>query len=525
MTRPESRSQTDSVTTPKATPTCRLRRLALRAAVCCTALLAVGAGATTTAASSNDVLIQFRDSEALSTMSSRLQSSGAKIESLGGRNWVHVKFGNPELRDMSMNALRANPDVLHVQPNYKLHLLEDYRATDPAVRARVAQAIKARDNGGVHTVGHPYPDNPPFLQHGPTSAGPDPDYNHQWGVIDIGASNAWKSAKGDGIVVAVIDTGVDYTHEDLVDNLWHNPGEMGKDASGKDKSSNGIDDDANGFVDDVIGWDFASNDNKPYDYSVDPMDLLNGGGNPGHGTHCAGNVAAVGNNGVGISGVAPEAKIMAVRFLNDKGEGDTATAVKAVNYAVMMGAKVLSNSWGGEGDDPSEAAANQALKDAISNAQAKNVLFVAAAGNGHQGVGYDNDTDPKPGVPASYDNANIVSVAAVDKTDQLGAFSNWGKRTVHIAAPGVMVFSTTVGSHYSDLVLDLPEYGIQAGWDGTSMATPHVAGAAALYWSNHPTATWSDVKTALINSAKAIPAMADKCVSNGKLDVEKLMMQ
>jgi subtilisin family serine protease len=340
-------------------------------------------------------------------------------------------------------------------------------------------------------------------------------------MIDIGASNTWKIARGKPIVVAVIDTGVDYTHQDLIDNLWRNAGEMGRDAQGRDKSTNGIDDDGNGYIDDVMGWDFVSNDNKPYDLSGSPIEIITKGANPGHGTHCAGNVAARGDNGRGISGVAPEAIIMPLRFLSEKGEGDTAGAVKAIQYAVKNGAKVLSNSWGSEGEDPSEGAANQALKDVITEAMNSGVLFIAAAGNGHQGVGYDNDTDAKPGVPASYSIDNIISVAAIDAKDQLGSFSNWGRRTVHIGAPGVAVFSTTVGSKYSDTVVDM--LGIKATWDGTSMATPHVAGAAALYWSKHPNATWREVKNAILDSARPISALQGKTVTGGKLNVESLM--
>jgi len=212
---------------------------------------------------------------------------------------------------------------------------------------------------------------------------------------------------------------------------------------------------------------------------------------------------------------------MALRFITEKGEGTTADAIKAIRYAVDNGAKVLSNSWGSEGEDPSEGQENQALRDAVQYALDHNVLFVAAAGNGHQGVGYNNDTDAKPGYPASYPHANIISVAAIDSHDNLGSFSNWGVKTVHIAAPGVAVFSTMVGNNYSDVVID--KYGFKATWDGTSMATPHVAGAAALYWSAHPEKNYADVKAAIIGSAKKLPQLSDKFFSGGKLDVDALL--
>lgn len=469
----------------------------------------------------SDILVKFSSEEALESFSFTSQASGVKkIENLGGGNWARVEYDSARARKAGEQNLVGDPNIVATQPNFKIRLPENYRLKDRALRERVARDLADRNN----LLGYPYPDNPPFAVKGPASGGPDPQLPNQWGMRDIGVPTAWRMGRGEGIVVAVIDTGIDYTHEDLIENLWHNPGETGLDAKGNDKSSNGIDDDGNGFVDDVVGWDFSADDNKPFDLMVNPLDLLKGG-NPGHGTHCAGNVAAAADNGRGVAGVAPKAQIMGLRFISEKGAGDTAGAIKSINYAVKMGATILSNSWGSEGEDPDEGEANQALRDTITNAMNKGVLFIAAAGNGHQGVGYDNDTDARPSYPASYDIENIVSVAALDKDDKLGAFSNWGAKTVDIGAPGVVVYSTTVGNNYSDVVLDLPDYGIKATWDGTSMATPHVAGAAALWWAKHPQATWREVKAALLKTVKPIPALAGKCVSGGKLSVEKLMAE
>jgi thermitase len=191
-----------------------------------------------------------------------------------------------------------------------------------------------------------------------------------------------------------------------------------------------------------------------------------------------------------------------------------------VKYAVDNGANVLSNSWGSSGEDPNEGQDNQALRDVIKYAQSKNVVFIAAAGNGdEQGKGYDNDSSAKPGFPASYDIDNIISVAAIDANNGLGSFSNWGVKTVDIGAPGVKVFSTISGGGYNDTVADLSQFGMGvATWDGTSMATPHVAGAAALYMSAHPGATWSQVKSALLTNSVAIPSLQGKVVSGGKLN-------
>jgi thermitase len=450
----------------------------------------------------------------------------SRIEDLGLAGWHRLEVPKSHLRSFSVNAMSKIPGVLYVQPNYKIKLLDQ-----PGIKKLRAQIAQNEENLGPYTEENcPVPgmcnavatDNPAIPAPVNPGSGNDPLFNNQWGMLDIGVSKAWNKSKGSGkVVVAIIDTGVDYTHEDLVENLWRNKGEMGTDSQGRDKATNGIDDDNNGYIDDQIGWDFVSNDNKPFDLVTSPIEMIISGGNPGHGTHCAGNVAARGFNGKGVSGVAPNVSIMALRFLSEKGAGTTAGAIQAINYALRNGARITSNSWGSEGEDSSEAAENKALRDVIQASQNQGVLFVAAAGNGHGGAGYNNDTDAKPGVPASYDNDIIVSVAALNAANQLGSFSNWGIRSVDIGAPGVKVYSTTVGNKYSDTVLDM--LGMVVTWDGTSMAAPHVAGAAALYLSTYPNAPWNQIKAALISSATPIPSMAGMAVSNGKLNVEKLI--
>lgn len=432
-----------------------------------------------------------------------LEIQGAKIEKVN-ESWVRVQA--PE--SVTLQSLTSNPAVAFAQPNYKINLLEDHSIQDPLRKAALAKMLKRRpDLRGLAKA-----DNPAIPVAPQETTGADPLFNNQWGMNDIGVADAWKVTLGSpDMIVAVIDTGVDYTHEDLLPNLWRNKKEI---------PNNNIDDDKNGYVDDEVGWDFASNDNKPYDLALDPLDILFKGGNAGHGTHCAGNVAARGNNGKGVAGVAPNVKIMSLRFITEKGQGTTADAIKAIEYAVNNGAKVMSNSWGSEGEEAGSPE-NQALRDAVQLAQDKGVLFIAAAGNGHKGVGYDNDTDKAPGYPASYDHDIIISVAALDSSDNLGSFSNWGAKTVDIGAPGVKVYSTMVDQGYSDIVID--KYGFKATWDGTSMATPHVAGAAALYWSAHPGKSWQDVKAAILGSAKKINSLANKSVSGGKLDVKELI--
>lgn len=447
---------------------------------------------------------------------------GTKIADLGVEGWAHVRVPAQAVSSFGAHSLKSLPFVIKVQPNYKIKLLENPALSNEAVRAAIAERILA--GGGFPGGEEPAPDNPEIPTNGSGGSGSDPLFNKQWGMNQMGVQTAWGMTKGNPeVVVAVIDTGVDYTHEDLVDNIWRNPGESGTDAQGRSKAANGIDDDGNGYVDDIVGWDFVSKDNKPYDLTASMMDMLLSGGNPGHGTHCAGNVAARSDNGKGIAGVAPFVRIMPLRFISEKGQGTTADAILSLKYAVQNGAKITSNSWGSEGEDPNDPESS-ALKDAINMVQNAGVLFIAAAGNGHQGVGYDNDTDAKPGIPASYPHDIIISVAAIDEAGNLGSFSNWGARTVDMGAPGVKVFSTVTSTttKYNDTVIDIPGL-ITATWDGTSMATPHVAGAAALYWSLHPEKNWRDVKAALMASVKRTNVLSGKTVSGGQLDVQNLV--
>ncbi|MAV91952.1 MAG: protease [Bdellovibrionaceae bacterium] len=473
----------------------------------------------------NDYLVKADPSavaEVISNLKERLPK-GSQVSDLGVAGWIRVQLSDTMMMTFSsVNAFSA-PGIKTFGPNRVIKLWNNWSVKSPEMRAKIMARIQ---EGGLPDLGGPVPpDNPAIPTTGSGGSGADPNYSNQWGMNQLGVKDAWAAnGKGsDQVVVAVIDTGVDYTHEDLVDNMWRNPGETGVDTNGRDKASNGVDDDGNGFVDDVVGWDFASKDNKPYDFTTSVWDMLFGGGNPGHGTHCAGNVAARADNGKGVVGVAPNVKIMAIRFLTEKGQGTTADAVEAVKYGVDNGANVLSNSWGSEGDDPNDPA-TQALKDVIQYAESHNVLFVAAAGNGHQGNGYDNDSDSRPGVPASYSNENIVSVAAIDEGANLGSFSNWGARTVDLGAPGVKVFSTMVGNKYSDTVIDIPGM-MTATWDGTSMAAPHVSGAAALYISKHPGASYKEVKSALLSSVRRTSQLSSKTVSGGQLDVRALMQR
>jgi subtilisin family serine protease len=305
----------------------------------------------------------------------------------------------------------------------------------------------------------------------------DPQYSQLWGMSSIAAPAAWNISTGSAsVVVAVIDTGVDYTHRDLAANIWTNPGEV---------AGNGIDDDHNGFVDDAHGYDFVNNDGNPMDDN-------------GHGTHVSGTIAAVANNGQGVAGVNWTSSVMALKFLDADGSGYLSDAIRAVNYATMMRTKygvnvrVMNNSWGG-------GEYSAALENAIRASSNADILFVAAAGND----GTNNDTSPQ--YPANYSPPNVISVAAVDQNDRLANFSCYGASTVDVAAPGVSIYSTVPNNRY-------------AIYSGTSMATPFVSGVAALAWAVDPTATVAEVRSAILSGADRVSALSGKVASGGVLN-------
>lgn len=302
------------------------------------------------------------------------------------------------------------------------------------------------------------------------------------------AGEAWAAGQTGSkeVYVGIIDEGVMYNHEDLINNIWTNPIEP----------VDGIDNDGNGFVDDVHGWDFAGNNNSTYDGAQDD-----------HGTHVAGTIGATGGNGTGVAGVNWNVTLITAKFLGNRG-GTTANAIKAVDYITDLktwGVNIVAtnNSWGGGGF-------SQGLFDAIERANGKDILFVAAAGNGgSDGVGDSNDTTPF--YPASYENANVISVAAITSSGAKAGFSNFGADSVDLGAPGSGIWSTLPGKKR------IPSaYG---SYSGTSMATPHVTGAAALYAATHPGATAAQIKSAILDSTVPIPSLSGKCVTGGRLNV------
>jgi len=320
----------------------------------------------------------------------------------------------------------------------------------------------------------------------------DEKYSSLWGMNNISAPTAWESETGSAdVVVAVIDTGVDYRHEDLKANMWRNFGEI---------PNNQIDDDGNGYVDDVYGYDFVNDDGDPLDDHA-------------HGTHVAGTIAAIGNNTVGVAGVSWNTRIMALKFLTGYGYGYIEDGIKAIEYAAANGAHIINASWGGGGY-------SQAMKDAID--AANEVLFVAAAGNANK------NTDDEKHYPSSYDSPNIMSVAALVSSTQMAFFSNYGPLSVDLAAPGQNITSSvpTTGCQWfpGSFGIGIIDYCHPTGYrafNGTSMAAPHVAGAAALLKAYSPNLSSLDIKQKLMGSVDKVPGLTGKILSEGSLNVAR----
>lgn len=299
----------------------------------------------------------------------------------------------------------------------------------------------------------------------------------------IGATTAWQNNKlgSSSVYVGIIDEGYMFTHSDLTLNSWLNPFDL---ADGKDN-------DGNGYIDDTRGWDFAGNDSKIYDGPGDD-----------HGTHVAGTIGAKGENGIGVAGVVWNVKLIGAKFLGSNG-GNTANAIKAIDYFNDLKSRhglnivATNNSWGGGGF-------SQSLQDAIGRANTAGILFIAAAGNSSLNI------DATASYPAAYPNDNIISVASITSAGALSSFSNYGATKVDLGAPGSNIWSTVPtksgGSGY-------------ASYNGTSMATPHVTGAAALYASLNPTASAATIKNAILNAATSTPSLKDRCNTGGRLNV------
>lgn len=377
----------------------------------------------------DELLIKFRSGISRAEISSLMNAVGAKMIHRYKLAPVHLVSLPEGTTQQAKNWLSGRDLVEYVE-------LNRFRYIDAVPNDPLAPSMWGLDNTG--------------------QTGGTPD-------ADIDAPEAWDITTGDSsLVVAVIDSGSDLTHEDLAPNLWTNPGEI---------PGNSIDDDGNGYVDDVFGWDFSRNDNDPSD------DEFACGG---HGSHTAGTIGAAGNNGIGITGISWNVKIMSLKAARTQFgifcSLSDADILEAIEYAADNGAMLSNNSYGGGGS-------NQAVEDAI---RASRRLFVAAAGND----GSNNDNSPS--YPASYPLDNIISVAATDHNDNMAGFSNFGVASVDLGAPGVNILSTVPGDGYD------------GSFSGTSMASPHVVGVAALLLADDPTLTPNELKWRLLQSTDNI---------------------
>ena len=395
--------------------------------------------------------------------------------------------------------LERDPNVLYAEPNILYH---------------AGPVITAKQPGGSGTTTAPLT----------CSACNDTIFTNDWmwgtfntsGVYDaLGgyhanqygsqADEAWANGTtgSRSIAVGVIDEGIDLNHPDLAPNIWTNPND----------TADGADNDGNGYTDDLHGWNFVDNNNQIYTPGADD-----------HGTHVAGTIGAQGGNGQFVAGINWNVQLIDAKFLDASGSGTLENALRALNYLVDLKVNhgvnlvAVNNSWGCSGS----GCYSKSMQDAINRAARANIMFIAAAGNN----GTNNDATPE--YPANYSSLtngatvgaasydNVISVAALDEYGKRPSWSDYGKHTVDIAAPGAGILSTVPGTNgdYSNAV---------ANYSGTSMATPHVTGAVALYVSTHPGATGAQIRNALLSSATATSSMNRVTVTNGRLNIAAML--
>lgn len=409
----------------------------------------------------NEILVKFKDGTDVSKKDAILAKLSGKLkekiltkmmEKQGDKNGIDLVTISGTVADAIAKA-KVLPEVEYAEPNY---IYQHFAASNDTYFT----------NGSL------------WGMYGTTSS-PANQYGSQ-------AAAAWAAGHtgSNTVYVGIIDEGYMYTHEDLAANAGTNPGEV---------AGNGKDDDGNGYVDDVYGWDFDGNNNTVFDGVGDD-----------HGTHVAGTIGGVGGNGKGVAGVCWTVKLLDAKFLGNRG-GTTANAIKAVDYFTALknaGVNIVAtnNSWGGGGF-------SQGLKDAIDRANTAGILFIAAAGNN----GTNNDVTAS--YPSNYDSPNVIAVAAITSTGALASFSQYGKTTVDLGAPGAAIWSSVPKSSKGKIISGYASY------SGTSMATPHVTGACALYAASNPGATAAQIKAAILNSTIATSSLSGKCVTGGRLNV------
>jgi thermitase len=410
--------------------------------------LALVASSCTFAANHNGYIVKLKDSA---------KSLGLP-KSIKSLNSVTTSFGTFTVVDgsqKSIEGLANHPAVEYVEPNWVINL----DTVDSDEKAESATDSKFKKQWGFQNTGR---NSGGFFGGGKKGE-------------DVKAVEAWEITKGrEDVVVAVIDTGIDYRHSDLKDNMWVNSAEL--------NGQEGVDDDGNGYVDDVYGYDFSNMDG-------DPMD------GHSHGTHCAGNIGAS-HNGRGVMGMMANVKLMGIKFLSDRGSGETIGAIKSIEYAIKNGAHIMSNSWGG-------GERSDALKEAIEAARDAGILFVAAAGNSR------SDNDKKPTYPANYKVDNVITVGASTGKGARASFSNYGAETVHVFAPGSGIYSTVKNNKYKNM-------------SGTSMATPIVSGALGLLLANEPGISYLEAKKRLMETTDN-PKSLDGLSVAGRINTYRML--
>lgn len=414
-----------------------------------------------------EVLVKFRSHVSLQEIKKIAAKYNDRVEDEieSVKNLVSIDdLDNADAEKVAAQYNQLTDLVEYAEPNFKIEL-------DPAEPVNVPVDSTARQTEDSNVPN-------------------DPLFNEQWALsntgqnggkqsADLSALKAWLKTQGSSkVVIAVLDTGVDYTHPDLVSNMWFRPDTVPQ------------------YVDDELG---TFNDNHGFnaaDNQSDPMD------DNGHGTHCAGIIGAEGNNDEGIAGINWKVQIMPLKFLGKGGFGSTKDAIEAINYAIDrkrngVNIRVISASWG-------STQYSKALEDAIRAAGEAGILFVAAAGNN------STDNDRRPHYPSNYDLPNVISVAALDRNDQLASFSNYGVKTVHIAAPGREIISTWLGDAYREA-------------SGTSMATPYVSGTAALILANEPDLSVEKLRERLLKAVDKIDSLNGKVATGGRLNAAKAL--
>ncbi|MDB6037069.1 MAG: hypothetical protein JWM99_910, partial [Verrucomicrobiales bacterium] len=408
------------------------------------------------APASSNIIVRLRDNPKGRARANILDRVGVARRQLGRRtvqagtkskigthlpDLTLVSFNNDREADAALAVLRKNPEILYAEPDYKVRIQLNSAGRIPN-DFEFARQIGLLNDGSHGTK---------------TNA-------------DIQAAMAWRTATGSrNIIVAVIDTGIDYYHPDLAPNIWTNTREI---------PGNGLDDDGNGFVDDLHGFDFVGNDSDPFDDNK-------------HGSHVSGIIGAAGNNGIGIAGVCWEVSIMSVKAFGSDGSANLSDVLDAIDYAVANGANIINASWGLN-------SRSRSLEDAVMSAEKAGVLFIAAAGN---------DRTDSPFYPAAY--TGVISVAATDGFDQRASFSNFGTN-ITVAAPGQDIYSTVPNSTYDFL-------------SGTSMAAPHVSGLAALILSDHPDFSGENVRDIIVNTAD--PLQTDHPLGRGRINAASALQK